>query len=177
MGPGQNQQSVVHPFIFRGRHQMTYLWHFVVQKIITTAIEVCIWLFMCPGLKLHSFWVRVFVNVMPTFTFTRPSAVSHGPCDLCHHRSFCVIFVSDLSPSSPFGLLNPIVNPFSYITAATDLQTIDTIAPQNCQIENNLFWWPVDKMCGWSAALLHQHKYSSNPRVHSIENQSQTVYI
>ena len=32
MGPGQNQQSVVHPFIFLGRHQMTHLWHFVVQK-------------------------------------------------------------------------------------------------------------------------------------------------
>ena len=36
--------------------------------------------------------------LMPTFTRSRHSAVSHGACDLCHHRLFCVIFVSDIYP-------------------------------------------------------------------------------
>ena len=152
---------------------MTHLWHFVVQKIITTAIEVCIWLFMCPELKLHSLLSPCICQCDANLYLYlgRHSAVSPWPLwfvspqvILCH---LCVR--SPSLPPSPFGLLNPIVNPFSYVTAATDLQTIDTIAPQNCQIENNLFWWPVDKKYGWSVTLLHQHKYSSNPGVHSIE--------
>ena len=36
--------------------------------------------------------------LMPTFTRSRHSAASHGACDLCHHRLFCVIFVSDIYP-------------------------------------------------------------------------------
>ena len=69
---------------------------FCCPKIITTAIEVCIWLFMCPMLS-QSEYLSV---LMPTFTQSRHSGVSQGPCDLCHHRLFCVIFVSD-PPLSP----------------------------------------------------------------------------
>lgn len=127
----------------------------------------CVSDYLCVQCSLS---VRVFVNVdanlypippqrrVPwTLWFVSPQVI------LCH---LCVRYL----PPPPLPHIrppfNPIVNPFSYVTAATDLQTIDTIAPQNCQIENNLFRWPVDKKYGWSATLLHQHKYSGNPRVH-----------
>ena len=77
---------------------------FCCPKIITTAIEVCIWLFMCPELKLHSLLLSPCICQCDANLYLYPgrhSAVSHGPCDLCHHRSFCVIFVSDLPLSPP----------------------------------------------------------------------------
>ena len=109
--------------------------------------------------------------------------LSHGPCDLCHHRLFSVIFVSDILPplqlSASLTLL--LIHLVTSVTAAaTDFQTIVTIAPQNCQmIENNLFrWWPVDKKYAGGRRLCYIS--TSIPVILefiSIETWSQTVYL
>ena len=107
----QNQQSVVHPFISRGRHQMTHLWHFVVQKIITTAIEVCIGLFMCPLFSLCSSICQCWCQPLPN------PATAPRPMDpvICVTTGYFVSSLCHISPPPlphfrpPFPPFNPLL--------------------------------------------------------------------
>ena len=65
--------------------------------------------FCCPKITANSLWcVSDYLSprLMPSpstrcicqLWCPRLSVASHGLCDLCHHRLFCVIFVSDPPP-------------------------------------------------------------------------------
>ena len=175
----QNQQSVVHPFISRGRHQMTHLWHFVVQKIITTAIEVCIGLFMCPLFSLCSSICQCWCQPLPN------PATAPRPMDpvICVTTGYFVSSLCHISPP-PLPHFRPPFPPFNPLL----IHLVTSPRPRTCKqltqsrrktvrlkiICSDDLW--IKSMGGRRLCYIS----SSIPVILefiSIENQSQTVYL